>query len=81
VTGSRYPVGVFTLVLAHVPVASPGHAGRPDDVAAVYLAARRQLMPYAPLAHDDEAVQHWITAVLIPDSDVIPVVLYECNPG
>jgi len=46
--------------------ASPADA---DAVAAVYLAARRQ-MSYAPLAHDDAAVRGWIAAVLIPGGGV-----------
>ncbi len=40
------------------------------DVAAVYLAARKHFLPYAPLAHPDADVCAWITQVLIPSGGV-----------
>jgi GNAT superfamily N-acetyltransferase len=36
----------------------------------VYLASRKQFLPYAPLAHADEEVCKWIANSLIPNSDV-----------
>jgi GNAT superfamily N-acetyltransferase len=35
-------------------------------VAALYLRARKQLLPFAPLAHADDAVRGWIAGQLIP---------------
>jgi GNAT superfamily N-acetyltransferase len=39
-------------------------------VAEVYLASRKVHLPYAPLAHTDDQVRHWIHEVLIPDGGV-----------
>jgi GNAT superfamily N-acetyltransferase len=36
------------------------------DIATVFLRARRELMPFAPLAHTDHAVYRWIRDWLIP---------------
>jgi len=35
-------------------------------VAALYLRARKELLPFAPLAHADDAVRAWMAAQLIP---------------
>ncbi|QPF75127.1 GNAT family N-acetyltransferase [Roseateles sp. DAIF2] len=53
----------------------------PDDaatLAALYLAARRTHLPFAPLAHRDEEVRQWIAAQLIPAGRSW---LIEAEPG
>ena len=43
----------------------------PADAAAVarlYLRARQELLPYAPLAHSDEEVRAWVAEHLLPGS-------------
>ena len=35
-------------------------------VAALYLRARKELLPFAPLAHADDAVRAWTAAQLLP---------------
>jgi ribosomal protein S18 acetylase RimI-like enzyme len=45
----------------------------PSDVESVadgYLAARKQFLPYAPLAHPDDDVRRWIREILIPAGGV-----------
>lgn len=42
-----------------------------NAISEVYLASRKQFLPYAPLAHTDEQVRAWIANQLIPNSDVI----------
>ncbi|WP_269532374.1 GNAT family N-acetyltransferase [Chitinimonas sp. BJYL2] len=42
-----------------------------DALAALYLNARRTFLPYAPLAHDDEAVRQWLAAHRLPAGGVI----------
>jgi GNAT superfamily N-acetyltransferase len=37
-----------------------------DAVTEVYLASRKRLLSYAPLAHSDEEVRCWMSDVLIP---------------
>ncbi|MEQ9004151.1 MAG: GNAT family N-acetyltransferase [Pseudomonadales bacterium] len=39
-------------------------------VADVYLASRKALLPYAPLAHGDAEVRTWIAATLLPAGGV-----------
>lgn len=41
-----------------------------DAVSEVYLASRKRLLPYAPLAHSDEDVRRWIGETLIPQGSV-----------
>jgi GNAT superfamily N-acetyltransferase len=41
-----------------------------EAVTEVYLASRRRLLPYAPLAHSDEEIRRWIGEVLIPPGNV-----------
>lgn len=35
-------------------------------IADIYLASRKQHLPYAPLAHTDDAVRRWIANAVIP---------------
>jgi len=44
--------------------------GDEHRVAEIYLAARKRYLPYAPLAHTDEAVRAWIGTQLIPSGAV-----------
>lgn len=44
------------------------------EVTVVMLASRKQLLPYAPLVHSDEAVFTWIQEYLIPYYRVIVAV-------
>ncbi len=37
-----------------------------QTVADIYLAARKQLLPYARLAHSDDSVRGWIADIVIP---------------
>lgn len=37
-----------------------------ESVAQVYLTSRKELVPFAPLAHSDEEVHRWISERLIP---------------
>jgi len=48
----------------------PADAGDAAQVTSLYLAARKQLLPYAPLAHDDAAVAWWVSHILIPQGGV-----------
>jgi ribosomal protein S18 acetylase RimI-like enzyme len=43
----------------------------------VYLASRKRLVPFAPLAHGDEDVCGWISSYLVPSGNVIVAVLGE----
>lgn len=56
------------------PLAPPRlRAAEPGDAAAVarvLIDARRELMPFAPSAHDDESVRRWVAGVLIPTGGV-----------
>ena len=40
------------------------------EVAEIYLRARKKFLPYAPLAHPDDEVRHWVAEALIPGTDV-----------
>jgi GNAT superfamily N-acetyltransferase len=42
-----------------------------EAIAAVYLASRKECIPYAPLAHSDEAVYYWVAEVLIKTNHII----------
>ena len=44
--------------------------GDEHRVAEIYLASRKRYLPYAPLAHTDEAVRTWISTQLIPAGGV-----------
>lgn len=48
----------------------PARAEDAADVAALFLAARKACMPYAPLAHEDDDVRHWVRDVLVPTAGV-----------
>lgn len=48
----------------------PATAADIGGVADVFLRARKELMPFAPLAHSDFAVCQWIADWLIPTGDV-----------
>jgi ribosomal protein S18 acetylase RimI-like enzyme len=41
-----------------------------DAICEVYLASRKRFLSYAPLAHSDEDVRHWVENVLIPHAEV-----------
>ncbi|AUH52641.1 GNAT family N-acetyltransferase [Chromobacterium sp. ATCC 53434] len=47
----------------------PAEADDAPALAAIYLACRRE-MPYAPLAHADEAVRAWFADALLPAGGV-----------
>jgi ribosomal protein S18 acetylase RimI-like enzyme len=47
--------------------ATPADASRTTEI---LLASRRAFLPYAPFAHSDEEVRHWIRNLLIPSGDV-----------
>jgi ribosomal protein S18 acetylase RimI-like enzyme len=42
-------------------------------IAKVYLSSRKEFVPFAPIAHSDEAVFQWIRDILIPDHHVVVV--------
>ncbi len=44
-----------------------------EEIANVYLVSRKKLLPYAPLAHSDVDVLHWIQEILIPTNQVTVV--------
>ncbi len=46
-----------------------------DAIIDAYLASRQRFLPYAPLAHSDESVRHWIAEHLIPNTDMTVAVL------
>lgn len=48
----------------------PATAADVEAVSAVYLAARKRFLPYAPLVHGDEEIQRWMADVLIPQAEV-----------
>ncbi len=41
-----------------------------DAISTIYLASRKTFLPYAPLAHSDEAVQGWVREYLLPGGGV-----------
>ena len=41
-----------------------------EQIADVYLASRKEFLPFAPLAHSDESVRGWIAGTLIPGGGV-----------
>jgi ribosomal protein S18 acetylase RimI-like enzyme len=51
----------------HYRLAQPADA---PAVADMYLEARKTLMKYSPLAHDDEDVGRWVRDVLLPEHEV-----------
>ena len=50
----------------------PATAADAAAVTAVFLASRRHFIPYAPLAHDDAAIAHWL-ADLVDRSGTVTV--------
>jgi hypothetical protein len=44
-------------------------------VSRVYLASRHRFLPYAPLAHSDDAVRQWIATTVIPSGGVCVAVV------
>ena len=44
-----------------------------DAIADVYLTSRKQLVPFAPLAHSDNSVRNWIHTILLQRADVTVV--------
>lgn len=48
----------------------PAAAADADSVAEVYLASRREFLPFAPMAHPEENVRRWISDRLIPSGEV-----------
>lgn len=46
-------------------------------IADVYLQSRKQLVPFAPLAHTDDNVQRWMEEQLVPSGNVIVAVLHN----
>ncbi|MCU7372296.1 GNAT family N-acetyltransferase [Paucibacter sp. O1-1] len=40
------------------------------EIAQLYLCSRRHFLPYAPLAHSDEEVKHWMREHLLPSAQV-----------
>lgn len=52
-----------------------------EQVAAIYLAARRQFLPYAPLAHTDEEVRTWVWQTLVPSGGVTVAVVDDAIVG
>jgi len=52
----------------------------PDDAEAIadlYLASRKTFVSFAPLAHSDTDVRHWIATILIPSGTVTVAVSDE----
>ena len=41
-----------------------------NSIANLYLASRKEHLPFAPLAHTDEAIHQWMHDILIPQSQV-----------
>jgi GNAT superfamily N-acetyltransferase len=46
-----------------------------ECIAAIYLAARKQHVTYAPLAHTDEQIRTWVCETLIPSGGVTVAVV------
>jgi GNAT superfamily N-acetyltransferase len=47
------------------PAIRPAAAEEAAAVAEIYLASRHQLVPFAPLVHDDDDVRRWVRAFLL----------------
>lgn len=56
-------------------VLRPATAFDAERVAEIYLASRKQSLPFAPLAHSDEEVKEWIANILIPEAAVTVALL------
>lgn len=54
----------------HRAVVRPATAAAAPEVAAVFLAARRDALPYLPALHRDDETRGWIAGVVLPRSDV-----------
>ena len=48
----------------------PAEISDAQEIADVYLTSRKKLVAFAPLAHSDDEVKHWIKEILIPKADV-----------
>ena len=48
----------------------PATSADASAVAGVFLASRKQFLPFAPLAHPDDSVRRWIAEILIPTGHV-----------
>ncbi len=55
------------------PVFRSATATDTDAVSEVYLMSRKELVPWVPLAHNDDAVRSWIRDHLIPSGQVTVV--------
>jgi ribosomal protein S18 acetylase RimI-like enzyme len=47
------------------------------QVAEIYLESRKRFLPYAPLAHSDEAIHVWVRETLIPSGGVTVAVVEQ----
>lgn len=52
-----------------------------ERIADIYLASRKRYLPYAPLAHTDEAIYLWVREKLIPTGNVIVALQGGCILG
>lgn len=52
-----------------------------ERIADIYLASRKRYLPYAPLAHTDDAIHSWVRERLIPTGNVIVVLEGGCIRG
>ncbi len=58
------------LVMLTAPTFRTATQADAEAVAHVYLASRKQLVSFAPLAHSDEDIHRWIRESLIPTGQV-----------
>ncbi len=54
----------------HSAIVRPATAADAPEIAEVFLAARRDALPYLPSLHSDAETRHWIAAVVLRHSEV-----------
>lgn len=59
----------------------PGTPADAEAIWTIYLASRKQFLPYAPLAHSDSEILQYIATQLIPNCQVIVAVSGEMIVG
>ncbi|TAG01543.1 MAG: GNAT family N-acetyltransferase [Betaproteobacteria bacterium] len=51
------------------------------QIAAVLVASRRAFLPFAPLRHSDDQVEHWVRSALIPTGAVTVALVADAIVG
>jgi GNAT superfamily N-acetyltransferase len=52
------------------PTLRPATSADAKRLSEIYLTSRKMYLPYAPLAHSDQAIEEWVLTTLIPKGGV-----------